>query len=610
MPVPVAAAAGAVKKGIDDAKEQRRQRIREKVEKIKESIRENADRIKEKINDRKIRTESAQASREPSTRPPIGAYLKGYAQNINADSTLSFLKKIPFVIIGALAALFMGYSGVSWWVCAGIAGLFALIIFSSRTTAANIFNILIVLIVIVLMIYFSMKFFPVLQIQAEISGKKNVQTAGGEIKDFLANTNKQMTGYIETQVECASGNCPTGEAEGEYVGMSISEPTLLVPENEYKAGDDVTFYSDVEGINLRIYNDIIAVPECYIENEKASAISPSEIPFMDISNRKRTVRCVGNTVKRKDMENELNVSVSFPFTTESDLKIYVMDDARRNLMMEMWGEDFLANVYGQDENTVARFNDGPVNLGIRVTQNPIGIRASAKESTSAEIVFALFNQWGYYGGEISKIKNIRIRVPDNIEIYAPDELKDFCPFKKSGDEYVLQSGFTVKYPIISVKSFICGIKVTGMSEQSFDLWMPHIKVIAEYDYIMRAHSDIYLQEAKKTTGDGSSGDGLTEISFTEEDCARLDPSNLASQSYIDIYEGTGRGMEIKEGLDNAISEYQVDWLTPFQMRTMLLGMMTQETSVGKFGDDDGDGTPDHIAGCTSEDNPLYVKNSV
>jgi|GEM_PF-2170518 len=536
---------------------------------------------------------------------------------------LPFIKKLFFVILGGLGSYILYYfTGLSVMWCIVIFMAFTILILSRRTTSRNILNIIVILIVLVGLIYLLIMFFPLLQVYRQQSSQSGFwQKTGTKVSDFFTNTNAAISNYVETQVECASGNCPRGEAEGENVGMTISQPQLLIPDKEYKENEDVTVFSDVEGMNLRVYDEITATPDCTIEAKKGRtvevnksiAVQPSEIPFIDISNKKRTIRCVLKTIQTNTYLNKINITLTFPFSTTSDLKMYVMDESRRNLMMKMWSDDFLYTHYHQELDPISKFNDGPVNLGISVNQIPIAV---GKSETPAEVSFAMFNQWGYYGGEISKINDIKIEVPNGVEIFTTTETKDFCPFEKSGENtYVLKKDYEFHYPIKTVRSFICGLKVKNIPDQSFDLWMPHIRITADYDYIMRGQLELFLKQPETAVASGAEIDsGGEQLQALAADCSNADTSTLPDETFVNAYESGDLKDRIQTGLNNAItSEYKPDWLTEAQMRDMLLGIMIEESGVGTNMAKNAEGIPWHIAGCTSEDKagiPLYVEYSV
>jgi hypothetical protein len=577
-------------------------------------------RLGDKISDsfkmmgKKIRERNSK-QQDPSNNPYIQAQTFAERREKAEGGIESFLQRIPGILAIAGAAAGAYIAGIPpMYIIIGVV-VFLLIIFLSA--GKLVLQISIILIIIVVLVFGGTALWPLAQAYARENQESNpAMSAIAEATEFTKTMRDNLNMYIETQIECASGNCPQGEAEGEYVGISLSTPALMRPDKEYSAGDPLTISTDVEGVNLRIYSDITAETNCSIVKNSSLSISPAKIPFADISNRKRTISCVLNAVKTNSNINTIKTSISFPFNTTSDLKVYVMGYNRRNLMLEMWGNDFLSTHYNLDPDPTAKFNDGPINLGIRVNQIPIGI-GSGVEDNPAELTFALFNQWGYYGGEIINIDDIEITLPGNMEIYAVgSEEDDACPFEKgSGTSYNLKKKDDLSnYTIKTVRSFVCGLKVGTPSGQNFDVWTGHIRITAKYQYRLTSKLNINLKtgEAEAVagedpyTGTGSSS-GTFDFTATCDSSLTSSSSSTLPASYAAAYESGKFSEEIKAGLAAATSQYKLDWLSEDQMRDMLLGIMTQESGVGTNPDADfnskkdagrEEGTPNHIAGCT------------
>ena len=544
--------------------------------------------------------------------------LQGYRNSISAEQAArraewaqrkqSFMESFPAKIPGLAAAVgasiglyVMGLSPVIY-----IGVLIGIILILLFIPGRRVLQFIIVLAILFVIFYFVPIFWPLAQSYAqENKGAPALKGGVASITEFTQSMRKQLSNYVDTQIQCASGNCPRGQAEGEYVGIQISDPQLMLPDKEYKPGEQVTVSADVSGVNLKIYSSIKATTNCSIIGNDAKSVSPKTIPFADISNNKRTITCILKTVNTNSGINTIKTSISFPFNTTSDLPVYMMDEERRNIMMEMWGRDFLSTHYKIDPDPIATFNDGPMNIGIKVNQVPIAAQGSGSDEAPAELVFALFNQWGYYNGEVVSLENIVITLPSNIEIYKISD-DDACPFTGSGGKYTLSKTDLGNYTIKTVRTFVCGLNVKKMSQQSFDLFTGHIKITAQYTYRMTSQMDLTLKTSSSSSSSGS-GAALEALS---EDCSDADASNLPPETYRTAYKSGKFSTEIKNGISEGLSQYQPDWLTPDSMRNVLLALMYHETSMGSAGDDDGDGIPDHIAGCTSKDNPRYIKNSV
>ncbi|MCX6711174.1 MAG: hypothetical protein NTZ02_03745 [Candidatus Woesearchaeota archaeon] len=565
--------------------------------------------FKDKIN---LKREIADAEKN---RPE----LQGYRNRISAEQAAksaewaqrkqsfmeSFPAKIPGFagITGACIGLYFMEIPLTWLIIGWIALILIILFIPGR----KVLQFLIIVLILGALIYFVPIFLPLAQSYAQQNkGAPALKGSIASVTEFTQSMRKQLSNYVDTQIQCASGNCPKGQAEGEYVGIQLSDPELLLPDKEYRAGDRVTVSTDVSGVNLRIYNNIKATTNCSIVKNGPISITPTTVPFADISNNKRTITCTLTAVNTNFGVNTIKTSITFPFNTTSDLPVYIMDESRRNRMMEMWGRNFLSTHYKVDDDPVATFNDGPMNIGIKVTQVPIGVNSA--ENIPAELVFALFNQWGYYNGEIVSVDNIIIDLPGGMKL---SEENDACPFTSSSGHYVLNKKDSENYTIKTVRTFVCELEESQPKEQSFDLWTGHIRIRAQYTYRMTSQMELILKTTSSSDS-SASGAGLEALS---EDCSDAQASNLPIDIYQADYESGTFNDEIKTGIKNALNQYQPDWLTPDSMRNLLLGIIIEESSFGTNTnmEKNADGIPIHIAGCTSEDKagiPLYVEYDV
>ena len=298
---------------------------------------------------------------------------------------------------------------------------------------------------------------------------------------------------VDMQLKCAMGECPEGEAQGPRVGLMVSSPQPFV-DKKYFVGDTISFYSYVEGLNLDLYPKQFIATECSINNQPLKP-TPEEIPFTDVSNYQRIVRCSGKILDDKDFINKLNVSVRFNFTTESELTLYIMNAETRDSMMQAFGPNFLYDIFRIQNAQVAKFNDGPINLGIATPETIIAVDDN---QDTTDLYFALTNQWLGLNGFVNKIKSITIELPAGMSL--TDFNDEYCPFKEQGDGvYVLNS--EINEPIRLLRNFVCTLKIKKENTGNHPIWMPIIKISASYEYkIMRSTTiDIYKKKQKTKT---------------------------------------------------------------------------------------------------------------
>ena len=429
---------------------------------------------------------------------------------------------------------------------------------------------------------------------------------------------------LQRQIQCAEGNCPQGESDGPSVGMSLSSPILLQQINPI-IGEKVYFSSIIKGYNLDVYPNVIIYPSCYVDRAKAD-VKPEKIPFIDISNSQAVVRCVGVTQPSSYYVNDLKVNLDFNFTTESDLRLFVMNDQTRTSLMTAYGPDFMSKVFGIQGTPVAKYNDGPINLGMSVTQYPI----AARSDESATLIFALTNQWKGLNGKVVKINSMKIITPPGVTILNE---KHVCPFHLQGQDnkdktktptsdnknenvYVLDDNFKITEPKTGIMNFFCGMKVNNRKKEDFPVWMPHLKVITNYQYEMTAKSGVpvYKNKYERTfnkegdeSGGGNSGGSDNNIKIDiSQDCKDYKGTEQFSSYEEDVlvraYETGDFSTQIKSAVNEAISKYPIPGWSNLSMKALLLSILCKETSMGTQGDDDGDNIPDHIAGCDVYDN--------
>jgi hypothetical protein len=247
------------------------------------------------------------------------------------------------------------------------------------------------------------------------------------------------------------------------------------------------------------------------------------------------------------------VSVVFDFTTESELRMYVMKREIRDSLYQVFGPDFMYNVFGINVQGVAKFNDGPINLGIATPQKIIALSDDEK---TTELYIALTNQWYGLNGFITKIKDIKIFLPEGVEIKNYDE--QACPFVKNGDHYAVSSTKPEEPPVYLLRNFVCSLEFNKKDFTEHPLWMPSIKVVSEYEYkiVKSTTIDIYktkeqLEKDKTTTSDS----GTTTNSDSENKPASSDWSWPAwkyggAYSIYNCYgSGWGYSSDFHHGLD-------------------------------------------------------------
>ncbi|MEM2121737.1 MAG: M23 family metallopeptidase [Candidatus Woesearchaeota archaeon] len=385
--------------------------------------------------------------------------------------------------------------------------------------------------------------------QQEIYGAPlNVRTRRGfqELSAEWVERFEKSQEMINTRIKCAMGECPEGEAEGPKIGINLYEPKPFI-DKKYLVGDDISFSSVIEGLNLDVYPNKKMKVECFIDQKELSP-TPKEIPFSDLSNNQRIITCNGRVLENEyDFTNTLNISVVFNFTTESELRMYVMKREMRDSLYQIFGPDFMYNLFGIQITGVAKFNDGPINLGIATPQKIIALSEDEKKT---ELYIALTNQWYGLNGFITKIKDIKIFLPEGVEITSFDD--QACPFVKNGNYYGVTSTKQEEPPVYLLRNFVCTLEFNKMDFTEHPLWMPSIKVVTDYEYKILKSTiiDIYVKKEDKekeqktdqttSTNGGTSDSGITSDSNNKFDSNWVWPAGKYNGHYS-VYNCFGNG---------------------------------------------------------------------
>ncbi len=553
-----------------------------------------------------------QAATQPSTPPPRKNFI---VEGLGSYGSIT--KNIISIIlmIGSVVGLFFFVIFHNWFLLS-IAVVVAIIVFKTARSGSFVkfVSLLFILSLLAYTVFlvgspaFGYVLHPENTPSPYIQGGVNTYLSRGAstYNSKFAKFIKNSQDYIQTQMKCASGNCPIGESDGPHVGMMLSEPQLMYS-HKLVVGQPLDFSSTLEGVNLDIYPNVIVYPYCSVEGKKSYGnssfnVSPSKILMVDLSNGQSVIMCNAVVIPSTYYHNEVAIGVVFNFTTESDLPLVIMNDNYRTSLEKAYGTKFLEPVFKINSSQVAHYNDGPINLGMKVSQSPLATRSN---SESAYLIFALNNQWQSLNGAILKINRMNILTPNGIEIEHSDP---FCPFVKvSSGNYSLESSFNLTQPVTDVLNFFCPIKVTKVKTNS-PIWMPHISVVANYEYSMNNSNTFDVYRIKKkgeglgyTTGSDDSGSGSSDLDLSG-DCSSLTISdNLPPKVYIRQFESSPYSSDIKRGIADGVSKYKVDGFSDVQMASLLLGIMVAESGLGSNpkSDWDGDGIPNHIAGCTS-----------
>lgn len=236
---------------------------------------------------------------------------------------------------------------------------------------------------------------------------------GGVIGDFFSATVGFFTGSLnttkgiaESRLEYATAGYYEGDEEDvEKQGVFIEDVETSQP--EFRESETVQIFANVEFKTPVDY--VPARLSCTIEDEEQEIEGEilGEDEFTVYKDEVWPTVCSFKNLEKG--QHDAEIKVEYDYETISSLKVYFMDQERKNTMRSEGVDIF--NKYGLERSPDARYTSGPVRVGIKRPPLPIGVESNS--DTGPLIGLTIENGWD---GKINEIKNIELLLPEGLSL--------------------------------------------------------------------------------------------------------------------------------------------------------------------------------------------------
>lgn len=358
----------------------------------------------------------------------------------------------------------------------------------------------------------------------------------------IQNIPKIFAGGIQSQIQYATGDYYTGmvdENQKEPIGVYLEN--MQVASNKFFEGDTVTIWGVIRAKTMDPEKTITIKTICYAEMPKPDISPDVSISKVSITNpigledvdftRMEVVQgdadptgpdnsfnMVVSVMDEKDLNCEFvpnalgegswtaYLSSTFNFDTYSYLKAYFMDQERLRAIRRQ-NKDPLDDYGIADKNPVAVYTQGPIMIGMQVTQPLIGLDRQNKNELRLGIT--LENQWK---GRLKRINDLVIKVPPSMSIafcdynIKADACKaDECEDGKYAIVYKLQDNAeggkrgkeSLKNMENDFQTINCKVNVENVDSALGDspIATHYFKVSADYIYELKAAIQITIEKS-------------------------------------------------------------------------------------------------------------------
>jgi hypothetical protein len=267
---------------------------------------------------------------------------------------------------------------------------------------------------------------------------KNVLLIWNGLKS-LPNT---VWGGVNTQIQYATGDYYTGMVDNnqkEPIGVYLEN--IQAANTRFFEGESVTIWGVIRAKTMDPEKSISIKTACYAETEGSVNIPSADgLPVSmikvsgdaDPTGPEKTFNMKVTVMEEKDLSCEFvpdalkegswtaYFSSTFNFDTYSYLKTYFMDEDRLRAIRRQ-NKDPLDEYSISDKNPVAIYTQGPIMIGMAVTQPLVGLNRNDKNELRLGIT--LENQWE---GNLKSINDLSIKLPPSMSIA-------FCDYNIKSD---------------------------------------------------------------------------------------------------------------------------------------------------------------------------------
>ncbi|MBI2140586.1 acyltransferase [Candidatus Woesearchaeota archaeon] len=261
--------------------------------------------------------------------------------------------------------------------------------------------------------------------QALQSAKTAFQNFRSWAKQIVVDVRKGFT----TQLEYATGGYYQGKVEeqqdprnkiGVYLENVQSADTHFFENEEASVWGDLTAraldFGDVENpINVKIYCDIINAQGEAVEK---GTIMPKELEtgYSILLQEQKPFECKFTRWQLAPGTYNVKIGAQFSFETYGFLKTYFMD-IKRARALRLQHIDPLEQYGITERKPIAKYTNGPINLGIGTTEPPLGLYIEQEEgSDGTAISYVGVTVQRAWEGMVKSIDGLRIQLPKVIKL--------------------------------------------------------------------------------------------------------------------------------------------------------------------------------------------------
>ncbi|MFW6449476.1 MAG: transglycosylase SLT domain-containing protein [Nanoarchaeota archaeon] len=258
--------------------------------------------------------------------------------------------------------------------------------------------------------------------------------AGGAVKDSL----KNFADGIGKQMDVASGGYYTGMVDrnsDKDLGVYIERVQPTAPSFHY--GSEVSVFGDVHVKSLT--DSVLLNLSCYYggknsdgdfrESQRAPEVYPREAKrYYNLENEQ--VDCIFPNMPKGSQR--VTVTAEFNFETMAYQKTYFMERSRMRALVGA-GKDPLDEYGIDDKDPQAKYTNGPVMIGMDVSNQPTPVTDDYSSQTSLGITLESNTGWE---GRIKQLNELVIQVPNATSLDMESCNKDFREASDAEEEVI------------------------------------------------------------------------------------------------------------------------------------------------------------------------------
>lgn len=282
---------------------------------------------------------------------------------------------------------------------------------------------------------------------------KNAVAIGTNVKQDAVETAKQTINQTKRDLTGEAYVSKVDEKSKQNLGISITD--FKTESTTYNENDTVKVFGILKGRSADSDESIVVTITCQAKSGN------NKIIIGNISGKKskeiemklydqKSITCVFNDMKKGYYTIQMNAS--FNYTSAGYLKTYFIDEERYNTLKSQGVDIF--DVYGiSEKRPVSKSVNGPGKIGIGSLDPPIKI-TKEKNKFNSYIGVSIVNGWNT--GTIKKIRNVKISIPNGIDIEqsCKDERFTFSTYKGFGTEETTYEYSTERKKEIKDRKFV------------------------------------------------------------------------------------------------------------------------------------------------------------